>query len=204
MALWILNLCIAGLVVMFLAKQGTWTAVLAFINVVLSGLVATSYFEPTAAFVTEYVPSGFYLWDFIFFWLIFAIVMGILRGISQKLSKVRVKFPKALDIGGGIVFALATAWIVVCLLMMTIHIAPLAREPVGGHFIPEERMLAGTAPDRQWLGFMQWVSRGSLAVLFTGENANDYVFDVDGKMMPMYAIRRTTFEEVPGIAAPQP
>ena len=93
---------------------------------------------------------------------------------------------------------------------MTLHTAPLAENFLFGGFQPENKMLFGLAPDRQWLAFTQSVSLG---VFSSGASADDVkknlygarekdepwekelrVFDRNGDFMVKYATRRAILE----------
>ena len=81
--------------------------------------------------------------------------------------------------------------------MMTLHTAPLARRFLFEGFNPSERMVLGTAPDRQWLGFVQNLSFGSLCRWSSEEDwdAEKYVFDPHDEFIRKYATRRANLEE---------
>jgi hypothetical protein len=79
---------------------------------------------------------------------------------------------------------------------MTFHTAPLAREFMWKGFRPEDAVFFGLKPDRQWLGFVQMVSRGSLARMVDETAPEKYVFDPRAEFMPKYASRRGQYELV--------
>ena len=87
--------------------------------------------------------------------------------MTDQVSKVKVRFLKIADQIGSGVFALLIGWVMVCFTMMTLHTAPLAKTFLFGGFnsSPDQSMFLGLAPDRKWLGFMQYESRGALSAL---------------------------------------
>lgn len=181
-----------------LYTEGMWSNAIRLINVVTAALLSTNYFEPLAKWLDDWQPSYTYYWDFITLWGLFCIFSLILRGITDQVSKVKVRFLGLADRIGGAFFALWVAWVMVCFTMMTFHTAPLARNFLFDGFQPEQRMFLGFAPDRQWLGFTQKESLGAFSQSATPEEGEKYVFDPNSDFMPKYASRRSSIES--GIA----
>jgi hypothetical protein len=97
-------------------------------------------------------------------WLLFAAVCGILRAITDTLSRVKVRFKKPIELGGGLFFGAVVGWIMVCFTLFSLHASPLHTTFLGGGFQPYERMFFGLAPDRQWGAFAAGQSKdGPLA-----------------------------------------
>jgi len=194
----------------FLYMEGMWSNAIRLVNVVTAALLATNYFEPLAGWLEEWKPSYTFVWDFLAVWALFAFFMIIFRVLTDFASRVKVRFLKLADRIGSGFFAFWVGWVMVCFTMFTFHLAPLAREPFGGGFQPEERMFLGFAPDRLWLGFVQKVSRGGYARGLSKEEKtkavygareddaaweeNLAVFDRHAELMPKYATRRAKLE----------
>lgn len=190
-------LTILMLVILFacmatLYSEGMWSNAILLINVVTAALLATNFFEPLAQWLDEWQPSYTYVWDFLVLWGLFSLFMIIFRIVTDKVSLVKVRFLKVAERIGSGVFALLIGLVMVSFTMMTLHTAPLAKNFLFGGFDPDPnvRMFLGLAPDRQWLGFMQSVSRGAFCRLTTPEE-----FHPDGKFMETYARRRAALEE---------
>jgi uncharacterized membrane protein required for colicin V production len=190
----------------FLAQEGLWSNAIRLVNVVTAALLATNYFEPVARWAEEQADTYTFFWDFIALWGLFALFMLILRGLTDVISRVKVRFLKVVDRAGGLVFAAWTGWVMVCFTTMTLHTAPLDRESFFGAFQPENKALfLGLAgPDREWLAFMQRVSRGSFC---RADEGPDYryrdelptdkklaVFGGDASFLLKYATRRAEFD----------
>jgi hypothetical protein len=175
-----------------LMNSGLWSNALTLINVILSGLLATNYFEPLADFFDKMEPSFTYVWDFFAIWLIFGVSMILLRSITDYLSRIKVKFFLPVEKVGGIVMACWAGWIVVCFATMTLHAAPLARNFLDGAFQPkpDSRMFFGLGPDQFWLGWVHRESGGPLSRL--GGIAE---FDPQGEFVLKYGNRRDEFEK---------
>jgi uncharacterized membrane protein required for colicin V production len=177
-----------------LMREGLWSSLLALFNVLLAGLLATNFYEPVAKLLTGYMRTGTMFWDFVAAWGLFALALLLLRTATDQVSKYRVRFKKPIDMIGGYFFALWTGWVFVCFTAMTLHMAPLARNFMWNGFRPENAIFFGLKPDRQWLGFVQLVSRGSLARRADDSNPEKYVFDPKAEFMPKYATRRSIYE----------
>lgn len=174
----------------FLYNGGLWSNAITLINVMTSGLMATSLFEPLTVWLQAKEPSYTYVWDFLAFWAVFAGTMGILRAITDNLSKVKVRFKKPVDVAGGLIFAVWIGWVMVSFTLTTLHTAPLARNSFGGAFTPTpmSNMFLGFAPDRQWLAFVHKMSRGTFA------RSQQNPFDPTGEFILKYGARREQFE----------
>ncbi len=177
-------------------NEGLWNNAIMFFNVMTAALLATNYFEPLADWLQRKDPSYMYLVDFLSVWAIFAAVLVVLRLATDKISRVRVRFKRPVDIAGGIFFALWVGWTMVCFTTFTLHTAPLARNSFGGAFqeTPESEMFFGLAPDRKWLSFVHSLSDdGSLG------RSEKNVFDPDADFILRYGARRAAFEKVEDI-----
>jgi hypothetical protein len=171
-------------------SEGIWSNVVRLINVITAGLLAVSFFEPLARALDGWQPAYTYLWDFLSLWLLFGVFLLIFREISDRVSRVNVRFLKLADRIGGVVLSLWIGYVMVCFTMMTLHTAPLGRNFLFDGFSTQTdaRMFFGiTPPDRQWLGFVQKMS--------TGAFAGSEEFDPNAEFMPKYATRRTDLEK---------
>jgi hypothetical protein len=178
-----------------IGNEGMWSNAIVLFNVVTAALVATNFWEPLAAFLMTKASGGVYLWDFISLWALFAGTYLALRTLTDAASRVRVRFPKNVDLVGSYFFACWTGWVLVCFFTMTAHTAPLSKNFLFGGFKPEQQMFFGLAPDRQWLGFMQKESRGSFARSAPADKPEAYVFDPNGEYMIKYAARRSVMQK---------
>jgi hypothetical protein len=177
----VLLLFLVVMLLAFLGPAGLWGNLLTFVNVVLAALLATNLWEPIADWLTGAVPSFGDYWDLMSLWGLFAVSYLALRAATDFASRVKVKFPKLVELIGNYVAIAWTGWILVCFASMTLHTAPLAREFFLGAFDGQKPVFFGFSPDRQWLGFVQRTSQGALG---------REMFDPDGKFMIHYAARR--------------
>jgi hypothetical protein len=187
----------------FLFAEGIWSNAISLVNVVTAALLATNYFEWAAGVLERWAPTYTYHWDFLALWGLFALFLAILRGATDFISKVKVRFRKITDQIGSPLLAALVGWVMVCFTATTLHTAPLARDFMGGSFQPEQRMFLGLAPDRKWLAFVQAMSRGTFSRAATAKDlqqepdwAEDKTrtFDPRSEFMPKYATRRANLE----------
>lgn len=167
-----------------LVFQGLWRSLLAFFNVLTAASVATAWFAPLATLLDRSLPSYTYVLDFVSAWLIFCLVLAILRATTDFLAPTRVVFPPLVDrIGAGIPAFLA-GWIVMAFTAATLHTAPVPRDFIQP--TPEARMFLGFAPDRKWLSWVRGASK-------SGPFARA-AFDPDADFILRYADRRLKLE----------
>ncbi len=150
------------------AGEGPWGAGLVLVSVVLSGLLAMNLFEPAAEMLQGVLGS--YEWqhrvDIIAFLGLFSLGVWGLREATERIM------PTTADVAGLVyelrwAFGAATGYAMVAILLTALHTAPLSREFIG--FSPERNNLFdAAAPDRQWLGFTQYVSERVLRSGSTG------------------------------------
>lgn len=187
----------------FLFTEGTWSNAVRLVSVLAAALLATNFFEWAAGVLEDWGPTFTYHWDFLALWGLFALFMAILRGTTDHISRVKVRFRKVTDQIGSPLLAACIGWTMVCFTAMTLHTAPLARNFMRGSFQPEQRMFLGLAPDRKWLAFVQTMSLGTFSCTATAEDVRkepaweeDQVrtFDPRGEFMPKYATRRANLE----------
>lgn len=187
-----------------LSMAGIWSNLLTLVNVITAALLAVNFYEPLAAWLQSQLPSFAFVLDFLSLWLVFAAAMGLLRAVTDSVSRVKVKFKKPVDNGVGAVLACWVAWVMVCFATMTLHTAPLSRNFLGFQPEPTSRMFFGLAPDHKWLGFVQKESTGALASgqkfkLPDGTIQSGFKFDPKGEFILKYADRRSKFEQMPGV-----
>ena len=186
----------ALLLVIFLAcvgclySEGTWGNGVRLINVVTAALLATNFWEPTADWLEGIAPTYTYIWDFVALWVLFALFLNILRTLTSFLSRVKVRFLMLVDRIASGLLAVVVGWVVVCFALMTLHTAPLGEKFLFGGFDRDKDMFLGIAADRQWLGFVQQASRGSLCRLAEGHE-----FDPGGEFMNVYGQRRGDLQQ---------
>lgn len=194
----ILLVGIVGIITWLLANEGPWTAVLAFFSVVFGGLIAMNFFEPLAEFLGNQGPALKYRADFLALMGLFSLFTFLLRLGLDNVAPTNIELPDIAYQAGRWLFAFATGYVTMAIVLTAMHTAPLPRNFLG--FKPERKNFLGvTSPDLQWLGFTQHVTEhifarrvriqdptishaessfrnfDGLRVVFPGRQASDYL-----------------------------
>ena len=156
-------LIVVGVVTWMVAGEGVWGAAQTFLCTLLAGLIAMNYFEPLAKQLSGFLPDNYC--DIVALLGLFAGVCTALRMGAEQLSPSYVQVYPMLDTAGRWVVGAATGYLTMAIVLTALHTAPLPREFAG--FKPERNNFFGSAPDRQWLGFTQYVSEKPLAILMS-------------------------------------
>lgn len=156
-------LAIFGGVVWMVSSDGPWSAAIAFVSVLLSGLVAMNYFEPLANFLGSTVATSAdwqFRIDIIALLGLFTGGVFLLRAAGEYLLPTYATVDGIVYQAASWGFAVLTGYVVMAVICVSLHVAPLPREFLG--FTSERGNLLGLAPDRQWLALTQYVSEGSM------------------------------------------
>lgn len=169
--------------------EGLWSNAVTFVNVMISAMLAMSFWEPTANWLEGMMPSFTFVLDIIAVWGVFALSMGILRGITGYLSKRKVRFHRLMESFGNILMSMIVAGTVAFFAAWTVHLAPLATDPFRGTNIAQSFW------PRVWSGPMSFASAGTMG-------GGGEPFPGDGKA-GLYRQRREALAALPGLRAPQ-
>ncbi|MAT15739.1 MAG: hypothetical protein CMJ46_10785 [Planctomyces sp.] len=200
-------LVILAAVTWSVASEGPWGATIMFFSVVMSGLLALNYFEPLAASLSSALPGTWQMHaDFLSLLGIFTVSLVLFRVATLYLLPNYIEVHAMVFEGARWFFGGLTGYIAMGFILLSLHTAPLPREFLG--FRPEAKNFFGaTAPDRQWLGFMQYLSERNFAKfgtprIFDGREETGVV-GVDNTIWPSfpirYASRRDTYSRNIGI-----
>jgi len=187
------------------ASDGAFSAGITCIVVIVSGLLAMNFFEPVSE-IGQSILTSFawqYRWDVVALLGLFIMFVVGLRYALEWVAPLYHQMEGRTNEVGRWGFGLVTGYVVMAFLLTALHTAPFPREFIG--FKPERSNLFDTlAPDRQWLGFTQYVSEslfatgpaprafdGPVADFIDGENANT----VWPSFPIRYATRRQVFAE---------
>jgi hypothetical protein len=155
-------LVVIGIVTWMVAAEGVWGAAQVFLATLLSALIALNFFEPLAVVLGKFIPDQYS--DFVALIGLFVALVCAFRFGGEYLAPTYIQVIPAFDsIGKWVVGALA-GYATMAFLLTALHTAPLPREFAG--FAPERNNFLGTAPDRQLLGFMQYISEKPLSWQF--------------------------------------
>jgi hypothetical protein len=154
-------LAVLGGVTWMVSNDGAWSAGCTFVCTILAGLLAMNFFEPLSILLTGAMQEWAYRWDMVALVGLFVGFVFLFRVLSERIVPTYIQVPAMVDQGGRWAFALATGYVTMAFLLTAVHTAPLPREFLG--FRPERPNFFGVAPDRQWLGFTQYVTEKSFA-----------------------------------------
>lgn len=142
------------------ASEGAGGAAITLLAILFSGLLAMNYFEPLALMLNNVSNSFAWRarWDFIALLGLFAFFIAVIRFLAAKISPQYIHVHAYAYEAGRWGCGLLAGYITIAFLLAALHTAALPREFIG--FTPEnKKILFGiVGPDRQWLGFTQFVS----------------------------------------------
>ena len=171
-------------------SEGLWSNTVTLVNVMFAAIIATNYFEPAADFFADQAPSFIYFAEFLSLWGIFMLSILVIRILTDKISRVKVRFKLPVEQTGRIVSGLLIGWVMVCFTVFSLHVAPLKRNNFGGAFAKSPTSSNFfMSPDRLWLGFMQSRSEGALST----DPVN--AFDPQSEFIVKYGQRRQNFSK---------
>ncbi len=165
---------------------GLWSNLLTLVNLLLSALIATSFYQNLLFQMNTQMPTYAVLLPFISVWLLFVLSFIIFRALTDSLSGLQLKFDKITELTGRSLLALTVAWVLVCFVSFTLQMAPLptdlfkrksddlASAPRTAEEARErvEQLRQRTTrasedevigPDRLWVNFIRNRSEGSLS-----------------------------------------
>jgi uncharacterized membrane protein required for colicin V production len=182
-------------VALVLAREGLWSGLVMFLNLLVATTAATAWYPVVATLIDGYLPSFTYLLDFLAWWGLFAIILLVMREVTDRMSRTKVKFVKQVEMVGGPLVGILAGWLMVCFAAASLHTAAVPRDLVQP--TPEATMFFGFAPDRKWLA---WVRHATWNGPF-GRPGTDGagVFDKDARFILGYADRRAALERVEGL-----
>ena len=195
---------IVAIVTWCVASEGAWGAGLTFLIVVFSGLLAMNFFEPVAEL---FGPPGSMMWDYadvVALLGLFALFVFLGRLATDSISPTQIEYDARIYNAARWLFALATGYTTMAVVLTALHTAPLPRNFLG--FSPERNNLFDiAAPDRQWLGFTQRVSEKILVTgtVFDGPRypEPETTQDIWPSFPIRYATRRQDYSRPRGAAA---
>jgi hypothetical protein len=155
----VLTLFLAGVFLICMAMlwtEGLWGNAITWINLIISAMVAMSFWESVARMFDKQAASFTYLWDILAVWLVFVVTMGILRGVTGVLSKRKVRFHRLMEQIGNIAMSIVVATTMTCFTAWTLHLAPLAPNPFRG------ADLRSSFAGNTWIRGMSFSSSGTM------------------------------------------
>jgi hypothetical protein len=145
------------------ASEGFAGALQTAIICIISGLLAMNFFEPMAGALSGMLPAAYNAWaDAISLLVLYAALVTAMRLGVEKVAPGFPDTKKPLFEGSRWFGALLSGYVTMAFILTAFHTAPVPRDFMG--FKPERsNLFEVAAPDRQWLGFTQYVSEKSLS-----------------------------------------
>ena len=200
-------LIVVGVVTWMVASEGVTSAAQTFLCTLAAALIAMNFFEPLAIQLKAFLPDMYC--DFVALVGLFtALVFGFRMGAEYVAPRYVQVIPIADTIGRWVV-GVGTGYLTMAFLLTALHTAPLPREFIG--FKPERNNVFGFAPDRQWLGFVQYISEKPMRSLVRykigskdvfGPRPFDGRFEVIGDTQKPYSVRDRSGNDVPNLIWP--
>lgn len=174
-------------------REGLWHNLLLLCHLILAGIIAFGFYQPLTVLADEASGGEYtYVLDMLVFWALFALSILLLKTLGTSLSPTKVKFLHPLEVYGGPVFGLLCGVALASITAMSIHLAPLPKDTMGGAILHEGGVdspsIVNTSPDLAFLGAAEIFS--DPAGLGDGGE-----FDA-GLWVDDYADRRERFEGV--------
>jgi len=118
-------------------KDGLWGAILLSFNLTFAGLITFNYYEGLGQMLAGMAPIGIFYWDSLVFILMLYLLFGIFNLITNRISKVIVKFPTAVEIGGkSLLLLFIWSFQIFLLVLFVLEIGPTAPKPAAGQIDP--------------------------------------------------------------------
>ena len=191
----ILLLLVFVAVVIVLTREGLWSGLGMLLNIVAAATVSTAWYERVATLIDERMPSYTYLIDFLALWGLFAAVLLVMRLVTDRVSRTKVKFLRQVEMAGSPLVAVVAGWIMVCFAAASLHTAPVPRSVIQAE--PDSRgMFFGLAPDRKWLAWVRFATKDGPFAFAPGSAV---VFDNEADFILRYGDRRLKLEQADGL-----
>ncbi|MGQ9505280.1 MAG: CvpA family protein [Thermogutta sp.] len=160
MILVLVQLVVIAACVGFLFREGMWGNFIRTVNVMFAGILATNFFEPLARLLEDMIgPNLTYFYDFLGFWLLYAIFFIVLHLATSAASRVKVRFNHYVDRTFSVIFSLSIGLTLVSMILFSLHLAPLGTKPFGTSVIRDDGIPLGV----RWGTIIQGFSVGALS-----------------------------------------
>jgi hypothetical protein len=140
---------------------GLWSNLISLVNVLLSAMIATSFYENTSFELEQRLTSYASILPFISIWLLFALTFVFLRGLTDLLSGMRLKFDAVTELVGRSLMSIFVAGVFVGFVSFTLQMAPLRPSLFSSDV--SSATAAPIGPDQLWISFVRNLSTGSLS-----------------------------------------
>jgi uncharacterized membrane protein required for colicin V production len=177
-----------------MVQQGLWSNAISLINIVISGLVAFTFYPPLTIYFDEMLDGQYtYLLDFVMIWALFVVTMLIIRAVTGFASKTRMRFKHPIDPVGGPLVGLIAAWVLAGIVLASLHASPMPKNAFGGSLVYSNADVDSASglfkPDLGWLRFVEHVTKSDAFGHSGGNGFSAKAF------VQIYADHREKFEK---------
>ena len=180
-----------------LMAEGFFAATLMLLNVIFSGLIAFSCYEPLAKMLADAVPDLSGSADMFSLFGLMLISVILFRTITGKIATRDIRFPKPVEMIGRIVMGFLCAGITMGMLLLALDTAPVHKKlftTIG----PEDKPPFGLGLDEKWLGLLHKGTGTAFARY--GDGGTPRQFDADGQWRKNHETARP-YENAPEVPA---
>ncbi len=181
-----------------LMAEGFFGATLMLMNVIFSGLIAFSYYEPLAKMLADAVPNLSGSADMFSLFGLMLISFIILRNITLLVAKRDVRFPKIVELLGRVVMGFGCAAVLMGMLLLGMATAPVHKD-LFSTIKPDDKPPFGLGLDGKWLAMLHQAT--GVAFARYGD-AGARQFDGDGQWVANHRAARPYEGEPEAPAAP--
>ncbi len=157
---------------------GLWSNLVTLVNLVLAGLIATSFHRNVSNWMLNVDFTWQLIADFVSLWLLFALSFIILRSLTESFSRYRLRFDPMVEMVGRSLGSLAVGVFYVVFASYSLLIAPLPPNDINAF---GEK---GVYPESAWGGAVDYMSRNSLSAHRTSAWFGDVPENVAGEFRP--------------------
>jgi len=141
-------------------QEGLWSNAICCSNITFASLIAFNYYELVAGLLMDAWEGGVFLYDYLCFWLLFSLAFFLLNWVTNRLSQIRVHFPKVVEQVGNGIFLVLIFVNFVSMIFFTLPMAP---------FQPAENAMQAEASRSEFFGHKARLLSVGTLVPFTGE-----------------------------------
>lgn len=153
---WVFDVTLILFIAIFtyaVGSEGLFGSAVMFVNVLLSGLITFSLYEPCARLIGDSIPFMATMADFVCLIVLYGISFTLIRLCTDMLAPRYVRFHGLVDQTGRYLFGFATGWYLTSMMVCMVETAPIHKKFLGYQW--QNHCLWSAGLDRYWLGFAQ-------------------------------------------------
>lgn len=133
-------------------REGLWNNLLMFCYLMLSGVITLGFYQPATIWLDEQLGGEYtYVLDIVVYWAIFVICVSLFKVLGVAISDTKVKFLHPIEKYLGILAALFCASTMTNIALLSLHLAPLPKDTMGGALVHDVSDGPTQSSDTAWL-----------------------------------------------------